>query len=68
MININIMKTQNSKHKLAFGKNSVIELQNHDLSNIHGGTMTIPPSVTIVIAELTKQLTCGGGEDSCVTR
>ena len=62
------MKTQHANNKLVFDKRSVIELQNNELVGVHGGTMTIPPSVTIIIAELTKQTTCGGGEDTCVTR
>ncbi|WP_452599721.1 class I lanthipeptide [Pontimicrobium sp. MEBiC01747] len=60
------MKTQNNK--LVFGKHTVTELQNQELLSVNGGTSIIQPSITVTIAELTKQLTCGGGEDSCVTR
>jgi len=58
------MKTQNTK--LAFGKHALIELQKHELLYVNGGTMNT--TLTHNIAQLTKQLTCGGGEDGCVTR
>lgn len=60
------MKTQNTT--LKFRKKSIIELQNDELSAINGGTSSIYPSSIILIAELTKQITQGGGEDSAVTR
>lgn len=59
------MKTQNNK--LVFGTHSLIELQNDDLASVKGGT-SIYPSITVTLAELTKQITQGGGEDSSVTR
>lgn len=60
------MKTQNTI--LEFRKKSIIELQIDELSAINGGTSSIYPSSIIVITELTKQITQGGGEDSAVTR
>lgn len=61
------MKTQNKK--LQFNTKSVVELQTNEMNTINGGTGTLYyPSVTVMIIELTKQMTCGGGEDTCVTR
>jgi len=59
------MKTQ--KNKLIFGKHTVTELQNRELLSVNGGT-SVQPSIIATIVELTKHLTCGGGEDTCVTR
>lgn len=39
------MKTQ--KHKLVFGKTSLIELDNGTLNSIHGGTLTDPITNTL---------------------
>ncbi|WP_156133154.1 hypothetical protein [Lacinutrix sp. Hel_I_90] len=55
------MKTK--KSELVFGIRAVVELQNDVLLSVNGGTI-----VTVNITELTRQITCGGGEDSCVTR
>ncbi|WAC01035.1 hypothetical protein N7U66_12705 [Lacinutrix neustonica] len=59
------MKTQRTK--LVFEKQTLVELQNDDLVAVRGGTSIYPSSI-ITIAELTKQITQGGGEDSGVTR
>jgi len=50
--NNNSMKTQNT-NKLAFAKNSVVELNDDQLNTVNGGSITVTLIVTVSILAAT---------------